>query len=574
MLKLLKRIPLSALIGCVIFALVQATAELTLPNMTANIIDYGVVEGDIDYIIKTGVMMIGLTILVVIAANFNVLIAAKASHNLGQSIRNDLYTKVLGFSQNSVNKFGSASLITRSSSDVNQVEMTTLMILRMMLISPALMISAIIMAYQNSPELSKIYLFTAPVLIVVIGIILYFATPLFKSMQSKVDNINLVFREGLTGVRVIRAFNKSEFESDRFSAANTDFANTAIKANTYMAILMPALVTVLSFTNIAINWIGADYVSQGIVQVGSIVSYTTYTVIIMMSMMMMSMIFILVPRAQVSAVRINEVLETVEPIESPDNKLSAVKRAQAGHIKFDHVDYRFEGAERNVLTDINFNVNPGETLAIIGGTGSGKSTIANLMLRYYDVANGEVIVQERVVKEYQLENLRDLIGYVPQKANLFSGTIRSNLMFGNDNATDDDLWQALEVAQALDFVRELDKGLDSRVEQGGSNFSGGQKQRLSIARALVKKANIYIFDDSFSALDFATDAKLRGALKPVTQNAATVIIAQRVSTIIDANTIVVLEAGQVVGMGTHDELLATNAVYSEIVESQMKEATE
>lgn len=571
MIKLFKRIPLWAVIGCALLALIQALAELALPNMTADIIDYGVVAGDIEYIINTGLKMLAVTFLAVLAANAAVFISARAAHNLGNELRDEIYQKVLGFSQDSVNKFGSASLITRSSSDIVQIEFTTVMILRMMLIAPALMISAVFMAYRNSPALSVTYLYTAPLLIMALILILRSAMPLFKSMQAKVDKLNLIFREGLTGVRVIRAFNKSDYEADRFSAANADYTNTAIKAMTYMAILMPVMVSILSFTNVLVNWRGANLVADGTVQVGSIVSFTTYTVIIMMSLMMMSMIFVLVPRAQVSAQRINEVLETLEPIQSPQHPGAVIDKHEPGQVTLQQVDYRFTGAERNVLTDISFNVNPGETLAIIGGTGSGKTTIANLILRYYDVTSGAVEVHGRDVRQFDLNNLRDLIGYVPQKANLFSGTIRSNLKFGNQDASDEDLWAALAVAQADDFVRNLGNGLDSHVEQGGTNFSGGQKQRLSIARALVKQANIYIFDDSFSALDFTTDAKLRGALKPITQNAATIIIAQRISTIVDADTIVVLEEGRVVGLGTHDELVANNQVYREIVESQLKE---
>lgn len=574
MLKLIKRIPLWALIGSIVFSLIQAVAELALPNMTADIIDYGVVNGDIPYILNTGLKMIGITVLVVLAANIGVLIAARAAHNLGNEIRNEIYEQVLGFSQDSLNKFGAASLITRSSSDIVQVEFTILMILRMMLVAPALMISAGFMAYQNSAALSVTYVYTTPVLIIVLFVILRLVVPLFKSMQQKVDNLNLIFREGLTGIRVVRAFNKSEYETGRFAQANLDYTDTAIKANTYLAILMPLMIAILSFTNILINWRGANLVADGTVQVGSIVSFTTYTFIIMMSLMMMSMIFVLVPRAQVSAQRINEVLATIEAITSPAENAIAVSDQEPGRVSFNQVDYRFKGAERNVLTGINFQVEPGETLAIIGGTGSGKTTLANLILRYYDATKGEVQVNGHDVRQFDLTNLRDLIGYVPQKANLFAGTIRSNLKFGNQDATDEALWAALEVAQAAEFVRDLENGLDSHVEQGGSNFSGGQKQRLAIARALVKQAHIYIFDDSFSALDFTTDAKLRAALKPVTQEAAMIIIAQRVSTIIDADTIIVLEEGQVVGQGSHDELLANNAVYREIVESQLKEVIE
>lgn len=568
--RLIKRIPKLALFGAVVFALAQAIGELLLPTQTARIIDEGVAVGDMDAVYSIGWQMILITLLVIVAAGCSVFIAAKTSQNLGRQLRNEVYAKVLNFSKVNMGEFGEASLITRSSNDIQQVEVTVMMILRMVLLSPAMLTAAVVMAVMASPQLSLVYAVTGPMLAILIGIILKMVSPYFKSMQRKVDNLNLIFREGLTGVRVVRAFNKSEYEESRFAGANKDYADTAIKAMFRMSFLMPIMTTILSLTNITLSWRGAHLVATQDLSVGIILSFVNYSFIIMFSFMMLGMIFVILPRAQVSAQRINEIIDTEITIHSPENPVT-VDPKEPGKVAFKDVAFKFGNAEKNVLENINFEVGPGQTLAIIGGTGSGKSTIANLMLRFSDVNNGSVKVHDHDVRDFQLNNLRELIGYVPQKANLFSGTIRENLLYGNENATDEDLWRALEIAQSSDFVKDLPEGLDSHVAQGGNNFSGGQKQRLCIARALVKEANIYIFDDSFSALDFTTDRNLRAALTEVTEDAATIIIAQRVSTIREADAIIVLDQGEISGIGTHDELLA-NDVYREIVESQEKGA--
>lgn len=568
--RLIKRIPLWAMVGAIVFAMTQAVGELLLPTQTARIIDDGVATGNMEAIYRIGGQMILITLLVIASATISVFIAARTSQNLGRELRNEIYSKVLRFSKENMGDFGEASLITRSSNDIQQIEVTVMMILRMVLLAPAMLVAAIVMAVISSPKLSLVYAVTGPILAILIFVILRMVSPYFKSMQRKVDELNLIFREGLTGVRVIRAFNRSKFEEERFAAANKDYADTAIKAMFRMSFLMPIMTTILSLTNITLSWRGAHLVAAQELSVGVILSFVNYSFIIMFSFMMLGMIFVILPRAQVSAQRINEILDTEITIHSPDNPVS-VNPTEPGKVAFEHVDFKFGNAEANVLENINFQVGPGQTLAIIGGTGSGKSTIANLIMRFSDVTSGSVKVNDHDVRTYSLDNLRELIGYVPQKANLFTGTIRENLLYGNPNATDDDLWYALRIAQSDDFVRGLPEGLDAHVSQGGNNFSGGQKQRLSIARAIVKHANIYIFDDSFSALDYTTDRKLRAALKDVTAEAATIIIAQRVSTIRNADIIIVLDKGEISGMGTHDELMA-NDIYREIVESQIKEA--
>ena len=568
--RLIKRIPFWAMFGAIVFALTQAIGELLLPTQTGRHIDEGGAVGDMQAIYSIGGQMILITILVIISAGISVYISARASQDLGRKLRNEIYTKVLQFSKENMGTYGEASLITRSSNDIQQVEVTVMMIMRMVLLSPAMLLAAVVMAVLASPELSLVYAVSSPVLALLIFIILRIVSPYFKSMQRKVDDLNLIFREGLTGVRVVRAFNKSDFEVARFAEANKDYADTAIKAMFRMSFLMPIMTTILSLTNITLSWRGAHLVAAQNLSVGVILSFVNYSFIIMFSFMMLGMIFVILPRAQVSAQRINEVLDTEISIHSPENPVS-IDRQAPGEVTFEDVAFRFGNAEHNVVDDINFQVKPGQTLAIIGGTGSGKTTIANLLLRFSDVTKGAVKVNGTDVRDLSLNNLRDLVGYVPQKANLFSGTIRENLKYGNSDATDEELWYALRIAQSESFVRELPDGLDAHVAQGGNNFSGGQKQRLCIARAIVKQANIYLFDDSFSALDYTTDRNLRGALKEVTENAATIIIAQRVSTIRDADTIIVLDKGEISGIGSHDELMA-NDIYREIVESQIKGA--
>ncbi|EPF4296814.1 ABC transporter ATP-binding protein [Enterococcus faecalis] len=571
MIKLVKRMSLWSVFAAVLFMIVQIIADLYLPTLTSNIINDGVAKGDINYIWSTGVVMLGFSLISIVASIGNTFFATKESQSLGKKLRTDIYRKVENFSNNEFDKFGTASLITRTTNDVNQIQMVMQMFLRLMINAPLTLIGASFMAYNKDPQLTKIFLYVLPIMAVLVGGIMFLAVPLFKSMQKKTDRLNLVFREGLTGVRVIRAFGKANYEEQRFDEANKDYTQTAIKVNTIVALMIPLMTLIMSGTNIAITWFGGHYIAEMQLEVGNLIAFMTYTMQILMSFMMLSMIFVMVPRAQASADRINEVLNTDSEIKDvPNPELLSLKGDKAT-LAFEHVNYRYQHAENLALEDIDFSAKSGETVAIIGGTGSGKTTLVNLLPRFYDVESGKILLNGKNIKDTSQHNLREMIGFVPQKAVLFTGTIRENMQYGALNATDEEIWQALEIAQAKAFVSELAEGLDSHVEQGGGNFSGGQRQRLAIARALVKPADVYVFDDSFSALDFKTDANLRKALKEQMTDAIVVLVAQRVSTVMEASTILVLDEGKLVGKGTHEELLANNQTYQEIVHSQLRE---
>ena len=570
MLKIVKRISLTSAIAAAVFMVIQVLADLYLPTLTSNIIDKGVAQGDVDYIWHTGFVMIGFSLISILAAIANTFFATRESQKLGKQLRTDVYKKSESLTKDAFDKYGTASLITRTTNDVTQIQMVTQMFLRMMINAPITLIGASILAYQKD-HLTKIFLVVIPVMIILIGGIMYFAVPLFKSMQKKTDRLNLVFREGLTGVRVIRAFDKTRFEENRFDLANKDYTNTAIKVNTIVALMMPMMTLIMSGTNVAITWFGGHYIADMTLEVGNLIAFMTYAMQILISFMMLSAIFIMVPRAQASADRINEVLDEKIGIHDPENPKTVSFAGKNATLAFNHVNYRYHGAEKLALEDIDFQAKSGEIVAIIGGTGSGKTTLVNLIPRLYDIESGSIQINGTDISDMTQYNLRELMGFVPQKAVLFSGTIRDNMQYGKPDATDEMIWKALEIAQAKDFVSEMEDGLDSHVEQGGGNFSGGQRQRLAIARALVKTADIYVFDDSFSALDFKTDANLRQALKTNMKESITVLVAQRVSTVMDADTILVLDEGQLVGKGTHEELMASNQTYQEIVSSQLRE---
>lgn len=570
MIKMAKRIAPQALILAVLFMVIQVISDLNLPTYTSNIIDKGVAKGDIGYIWKTGFVMIIISLISICAAVGNTFFASRESQKLGRKLRSEIYQKVETMSNHNFDKFGNASLITRTTNDVTQIQQVTQMSLRMMINAPITLVGAAFLAYQKDHQLTQIFFVVIPVIVVVIGVIMYFSVPLFKSMQKKTDRLNLVFREGLTGVRVIRAFDKTKYEVDRFDEANTDYTNTAIKVNTIVQSMQPIMTFIMSATTVAITFYGSHLISDGSLQVGNMIAFISYATQILFSFMMMTMMFIMVPRAQASAVRINAVLESEETILDPKTPTVLEKLGKEATLSFDKVDYRYDGAEKLALQDISFAAKSGQMVAIIGGTGSGKTTLVNLLPRLYDIEAGEIKINGRSIQEVTQQNLRELMGFVPQQAVLFSGTIRDNMVYGNPNATDDEIWQALEIAQAKDFVEKLEAGLDSHVEQGGGNFSGGQRQRLAIARALAKPADIYVFDDSFSALDFKTDAKLRGALKRDVTESILLVVAQRVSTVMEADLILVLDGGKLVGKGTHEELLKDNATYQEIVHSQLR----
>lgn len=571
MIKLVKRVSVVSAIMAVLFMVVQVVSELYLPNLTANMINNGVATGDIPYIWRTGIFMLGFSLISILAAVGNTYFATKESQQLGRKLRTEVYQKVEHSSTKMFDKYGTASLINRTTNDINQVALVTQMFLRMMINAPITLIGASILAYQKDAQLTKIFLVVVPIMMVLIGVIMYFSVPLFKSMQEKTDRLNLIFRENLTGVRVIRAFNKTAYEEKRFDDASMDYTNTAIKVNTIVSSMMPMMTLIMSGTNIAITWFGAQYIADMQLEVGNLIAFMTYAMQILFSFMMLAMIFVMVPRAQASAKRINEILEEEVDVLDPVEPQVVTRQGAAATLSFNQVDYRYDGAEKRTLEDVSFEATSGQMVAIIGGTGSGKTTLVNLIPRLYDIESGEIKLNGKNITQLTQKNVRELIGFVPQKAVLFSGTIRQNMQYGNQHATDEEIWQALRTAQAEEFVASLPDGLDSRVEQGGGNFSGGQKQRLAIARALVKPADVFIFDDSFSALDFKTDANLRKALKEDVTQGILVIVAQRVSTVIDADVILVLDEGKVVGQGTHAELLATNETYREIVASQLRE---
>ena len=557
----------------IIFMIVQVITTLMLPNYTSDIINQGIAKNNTDFIVQTGLKMLGVTTIFILAAIGNVYCAAKVSQGLGKEIRSDIYKKVLNMSQSEIDQIGTSSLITRTTNDVNQIQNVTMMALRMMIQSPIMLIGASIMAYQKEAKLTSVFLISIPIMLILVGIILFFATPLFKSLQKKTDDINLVFREGLTGVRVIRAFRQDDFEQQRFAKANKNYTQTARKVFSIVALMYPLMTLIMSGTNIGITWQAAHLIGNRQMEIGNLVAFITYAMQILMSFMMLSMVFFLVPRAQASAVRINQILDSSSNLKEPTNPTPIPSETTNVSLQFDHVKFFYGKAKVPAVSDVNLQMKAGQTLAIIGGTGSGKTTMINLIPRIYDASQGVVKVNGIDVKNVDINELQDHIALVPQKSVLFKGTIRSNLLFGNEKATDQELWHALEVAQASDFIKELPGLLDGTVEQGGDNFSGGQKQRLAIARALVKNADIYIFDDSFSALDFKTDASLRKALKTdqKIKNKIVVIVGQRVSTVASADQIVVLDDGKMVGIGTHQELKQNNEVYQDIVKSQIKD---
>lgn len=574
MVKLMRRnLDWWAVITATIFLGFQVVCDLSLPNLTSNLINNGVAKGNVGYIWQIGLQMLGLTLVGIFAAAGNVYFASTQAQKMGARLRGKIFKKVLSFGNYEMDKFGSSSLITRTTNDVMQIQNVTIMMLRMMIMAPLMLIGASVMAYFNEKRLTSIFLVSIPILLIAIGCAMYFAVPLFQKLQKQIDRINLIFREGLTGVRVIRAFRQDKFEQERFDRANKDYTETGIKVFSIVSLMFPIMTLVLNVTNMGIIWFGAKLIANHEMQVGNLVAFMTYASMILFSFMMLSMIFVLVPRAEAAAKRINAVLEIENSINDVESEIDSDKDKLRASLEFKDVSFRYRGAEDLALDNLSVDVKAGETLAIIGGTGSGKSTLINLIPRLYDVNSGEVLVDGNDVRKYSLHDLHDKVAFVQQKAVLFKGTIRSNLLIGNPEATEEDMWKALEIAQAKDFISDLPDGLDAVVEQGGDNFSGGQKQRLAIARAIIKPASIYVFDDSFSALDFKTDAKLRLALRQDERisKAIIVIVAQRISTVTGADHIVVLDEGKVVGQGTHKELLADNTTYQEIVESQMKE---
>ncbi|MDD2376315.1 MAG: ABC transporter ATP-binding protein [Clostridia bacterium] len=547
----------------------QAMANLYLPTLMSDIVNKGVIGQSMDSVWKYGGNMLLFTVGAMICSIISTYIASRVAAGLGKSLRKGIFTKVESFSLNEFNKIQTSSLITRTTNDVTQIQNLTLMMIRMMILAPMLCIGGIIMATSKNLQLSILFAVVIPLLLGAIILLASKIVPLFTQIQKRTDKINQVVREKLTGVRVIRAFGTEQYEGERYDRANKDIYESSIKAAYIMASLMPLVMFIINISTIAIVWFGSHLIGDGILQIGDMMAFMQYAMQVLFSILMVTMLFIMIPRAIVSAKRINEVLE-IEP-SVKDSGIDMEKCVKPGEIEFKNVTYSYDESPEPVLNNLNFKINKGETVAIIGGTGSGKSTLLNLILRFYDVTSGEIIVGGVTIKDISLKSLRNMVGYVPQKVNLFSGSIADNIRYGKQDATNEELIEASKIAQSYDFISLLDKGFDSEVAQGGTNYSGGQKQRISIARAVVKKPDIYVFDDSFSALDYTTDRNLREALIDNTKGTTLVIVAQRVSTIMNADKIIFLEEGNIIAQGKHHELLESCQAYKELVMSQITE---
>ncbi len=569
MIKLLRFIkPYRIAVALIVaLAFVQAMANLYLPTLMADIVDKGIAKGDTGYIWQIGGLMTLVTIGGTIAAVVGIFFSSQVSTGLGRIIRARLFTHVAQFSLHEFDTVSSSSLITRTTNDTTQVQQVLIIALNVMITAPFTLIAGIIVAINQDVGLSWILVVIIPVLVASIIILMSKAIPLFRTMQTKLDKINLILDEGLTGVRVVRAFDRQKHEEQRFDEANLDLTNVAIKVNRLVASLMPIMMLCLNLSSVAILWFGAIRINNGEMQVGALIAFLQYAMQILFSLLMVSMMFIMLPRAAASADRINEVL-AIEPEIKDAGQVKWADEIQ-GYVEFQDVTFSYPGAEEPALCNISFSARPGQTTAIIGGTGAGKSTLVSLIPRFYDIDSGSILVDGVDIREMSQEHLRAKIGFVPQKAVLFSGTVAENIRFGKEDASEAGVRHAAEVAQASEFIEEMQDKFDSVIAQGGMNVSGGQKQRLSIARALVRKPEIYVFDDSFSALDFKTDARLRAALKKETLDATVLIVSQRVSTIMDADQIIVLDDGYIAGIGTHRTLMRTSEVYREIVSSQL-----
>ncbi|MEV8333233.1 ABC transporter ATP-binding protein [Streptomyces niveus] len=564
-------VPYKRAIGLlVVLQLLQTCASLYLPTLNADIIDNGVVKGDTGYIIQFGAFMIAVSVLQVIGQIGAVYYGARTASALGRDVRAAIFDRVQSFSAREVGQFGAPSLITRTTNDVQQVQMLVLMSFTLMVSAPIMCVGGIVMALGQDVPLSGVLLAVVPVLGVSVSLIVKRMRPLFRTMQERLDTVNRVLREQITGNRVIRAFVRDEYEKGRFKKANTDLTEMQLATGRLMALMFPVVMTVVNVSSVAVVWFGAHRIDSGGMQIGALTAFLAYLMQIVMAVMMATFMFMMVPRAEVCAERIEEVLDTRSSVVPPKMPVRALRRH--GHLEVRGAEFRYPGAEEPVLREVSLTALPGETTAVIGSTGSGKSTLLGLVPRLVDATAGEVLVDGENVRGLDPALLARTVGLVPQKPYLFSGTVATNLRYGNPDATDEELWHALDVAQAKEFVTELEGGLNAPISQGGTNVSGGQRQRLAIARTLVQRPEIYLFDDSFSALDYATDAALRAALGRETAEATVVIVAQRVATIRDADRIIVMDEGRVVGEGRHHELMDGNETYREIVLSQLTEA--
>jgi ATP-binding cassette subfamily B protein len=552
----------------VVFQLAQAVASLFLPALNAAIIDRGIATGDTAYILSTGGSMLIITVVQISCAITAVYFGARMAMAFGRDLRGAVFSHVGTFSEREVSRFGAPSLITRTTNDVQQVQMLVLMTSTMLVSAPILAVGGVIMALQQDLELSLIMAVAIPVLLIAVSAIIVRTVPLFRVMQERIDTVNRVLREQLTGMRVVRAFVREQHESERFAGANAAVTETALKSGRLFALMFPIVLLVLNVSSVAVVWFGAFRIEAGLMQVGALTAFLTYLIQILMAVLMATFIAVLLPRAAVSADRIGEVLHTASSVVVPAKPVTQL--SASGLVELRNVSFAYPGAEHPVLDDVSLRAERGRTTAIIGSTGSGKTTLISLLPRLFDVTSGAVLIDGVDVRELDPDLLWSRIGLVPQRPYLFSGTVASNLRFGKPDATDDELWAALDIAQAADFVRAMPEGLDAPMAQGGTTVSGGQRQRLAIARALVKQPEIYVFDDSFSALDTATDARLRAALRREVTDATLIVVAQRVATVQDADQIIVLDQGVIVGRGTHEELLSSNPTYGEIVDSQLR----
>jgi ATP-binding cassette subfamily B protein len=568
-----------------VLALAQSIGSLLLPRFTADIVDYGIVRGDQRAILGYGGIMLLISIVATACAVGGSFFAARVATGFGRTLRGAIFSRASHLSIHQFDRFGAASLVTRTTNDTTQVQQMLIMMLTMVIAAPMMAVGGVILALSQDTQLAWVLVAVMPVMAVVFALIMRGAVPRSTAMQTKIDRLNLVLGEGLSGVRVIRAFDRGARQRERFDHANLDVTNTAIAMNRLIAILMPALILMLNLTSLAIIWVGGHRIDQGMMQVGAMIASLQYAMQILFAVFMVTAMFVMLPRASASAKRINEVLDlapeivdaatplhpesTARPFDSAQGKPSDPAQGKRGRIEFRDVTFQYPGAEEPALSGVSFTARPGEVTAIIGGTGSGKSTLAGLIPRFYDVNAGRVLLDGVDVRDLSQADLRARVGFVPQKAVLFTGTVAANIRYGRETASDEEVRHAASVAQAIDFIDAMPEKLESPIAQGGINLSGGQKQRLAIARAIARKPDVYVFDDSFSALDFATDARLRAALKDETANATVFIVAQRISTVINADRIVVLDNGRVVGIGTHGELLESSAIYREILESQV-----
>ena len=560
----------SLLVLVLVLAIGQTAANLYLPNLMSDIVNNGIAKFNTGYIWRTGGIMTLVAIGGAVCAVVGIFFSSQVATGMVKTIRAQIFNKVLGFSLHEFDTVSTASLITRTTNDTTQVQQVMVMILNMLITAPLTLVVGIILALNQDVGLSWILVAIMPVLIGVVIFLLTRAVPLFSVMQSKLDKLNLILDENLTGVRVVRAFNREKHEEQRFDIANRDVTDIAIRVNQLIASMMPVMMLMINVSSVAIIWFGSIRVDQGKLQMGAMFAFLQYAIQILFALLMVALMFIMIPRAEASANRINEVLEMEPEIKDPEEAKDTAQRH--GYVEFQDVTFSYHGAEQPALSNISFSASPGKVTAIIGGTGSGKSTLVNLIPRFYDVDSGKILVDGVETREMSQEFLRAKIGFVPQKAVLFTGTVNDNLRYGKEDASEEEIKHAATVAQANEFITKMADGFDSVIAQGGTNVSGGQMQRLSIARALVRKPEIYVFDDTFSALDFKTDAKLRAALKGETRDSTVLIVAQRVSTVIDADQIVVLDEGRVAGIGTHRELMKTCDVYSGIVSSQLSAA--